>query len=97
MLMLPKRLFGIRVDMVFLLCPSQQAENLYAVNDGTHALGVMTNIDENNGIACNVNTSLIMHAFAHNATNEYVLGYNDYLMNAHNKNALYIRKVNGES
>lgn len=89
---LPKRLFVVRAGVASLLRPSQHAGNLYADDDVAHALDAAAEVDGTDAIDRNVDVSLIVNAFAHDAADEYVLGYSNHFDYPRDKNVLYIRK-----
>ena len=89
---LPKRLLVVRAGVASLLRPSQHAGNLYADDDVAHALDAAAEVDGTDAIDRNVDVSLIVNAFAHDAADEYVLGYSNHFDYPRDKNILYIRK-----
>lgn len=90
---LPKQLQVVWAVMAFIVCPSQHVCSLYCADDVTGVLGIAANIDGNSAISRDVDVFFLLHAFAHNAADEYLLGYSKHFNYPRDNSVMYVRKT----
>ena len=90
---LPHRLAIVQVAVASLLWSPPHFVSLYSAADVTNTFNFLVDFNGSAAISTQIDVTLLLHAFANDAADEFVLAYDEVFGRRRDKNALYVQRL----